>query len=380
MTLPTSSTATYFCKIYLAGIFVDLDHRDVGAEGPSEVLWIEYADCLESWLGPFRQALVPVGGQSDLLEGLGVGRSALYEVLSVLCDNVLRSGLQQVGRDALGLVLDLVDAHVDGVAATDRATGAESAGAHLHLVGVAVNDFNVLDRNPQLGRGQLRECRVVSLSMPGRPGEHGHLAGRVDPHQRALPDARARAESIGDRGRRHPADLDVCGQSNAQVTTIVSGRGLFGPEVVVADEIQRTVERGFIVSAVVDHGRRDLMTVFKRRDEVLSPDLGGVHSDLSGETVHHPLHQVCGLGATGASVCVHRGGGRENAGDFALNVVDAVRTTQHQAEQVRRYCRGECGQVGAHVGVHVGPETGDVAIAVPDDLDFAHMVAPVRRG
>ena len=61
----------------------------------------------------------------------------------------------------------LIDAHVDGVSAADRAAGAERAGAHLHLVGVAVHDLNVLDGNSKLGCGELGEGRVVALPVPG---------------------------------------------------------------------------------------------------------------------------------------------------------------------------------------------------------------------
>ena len=48
-------------ELDLPGIAVDLDNGDVSAEGPGEVLRVEYADCFQSWFGALWQALIPVG-------------------------------------------------------------------------------------------------------------------------------------------------------------------------------------------------------------------------------------------------------------------------------------------------------------------------------
>ena len=149
----------------LAGVAVHFDDRDVGSEGPGEVLRVEYADGLESRFGSFREAFVPIGREGDLLEGLGVGGRALHEVLSVLVDYVFGGGFEQVGGNSPCLVLDLPDAHVDGVAAADCAPRAEGACSHLDLVGVALDYLDVFDGYAKFGRGKLRECGVVSLSV-----------------------------------------------------------------------------------------------------------------------------------------------------------------------------------------------------------------------
>ena len=97
------------------------------------------------------------------LVGAGDGELAVLEL------DVAFGGLEHVGGDLLGLGLDLVE-RLDDRRHADRA-GARAVGAHaeLHLVGVAVHDRDVLDRNAEPLGDELREGRLVALAVACEP-------------------------------------------------------------------------------------------------------------------------------------------------------------------------------------------------------------------
>ena len=70
-------------------------------------------------------------------------------------------------RDLLRLVLDFLHAHVDGSATNHGAAAAKSACALLNLRRIALDNFHILDRNTEFRCRELRECRLVPLTVPG---------------------------------------------------------------------------------------------------------------------------------------------------------------------------------------------------------------------
>src|SRR5262245_17215458 len=96
--------------------------------------------------------------------------------------------------DLLGLRLDLLQ-RLDHGREADR-TGARAVGAHaeLHLVGVAVQDADVLDRDAEPLRHDLREGGLVALTVLMAAGEDLDRTGWVDADFGRLPQAHAGSE------------------------------------------------------------------------------------------------------------------------------------------------------------------------------------------
>ena len=83
--------------------------------------------------------------------------------------DVVDRGLEQVGRDGLGLLDDLVGGPDERLASDDeraRAVGVEAAVGDL---GVAVQDLDVLEGDPEAVGDDLAERRFVSLPVGGAP-------------------------------------------------------------------------------------------------------------------------------------------------------------------------------------------------------------------
>ena len=178
----------------LAGFDIDLDFADVAAGREREIGRIVERGFLQARLefgaGEFVR---DIGVERDIAESsrfVGAGDREL----AVLELDIAFRRFQHEGGDFLGLGLDLVE-RLDDRRHADRA-GARAIGAHaeLHLVGIAVHDRNVLERNAKPLRHQLREGRLVALAVRMAAGEHFHGAGRVDPHFGGFPQADAGAE------------------------------------------------------------------------------------------------------------------------------------------------------------------------------------------
>ncbi len=176
--MPKSSTAVQ-ATISLSPVSrIDLDLADVTAGREGEVGGIVERALLQARLQLLAGELVrDIGVERDLAPGrrlVGAGDGEL----AVLEHDVAFGRLQHVGRDLLGLGLDLVERlHDRGHA--DRAR-ARAVGAHaeLHLVGVAVHDADVVDRDAEPFGHELREGGLVALAVLVTAGEDFDRAGR----------------------------------------------------------------------------------------------------------------------------------------------------------------------------------------------------------
>ena len=146
--LPKSSAATNWTISVTPVSGIDLDLADVAAGREGEVGRIVERRLLQPRLHAGRQIVRGVGGKRHLEpRHVLVGAGDLQR--AVLDDDVALVGLHQMRGDLLGLGLDLVE-RLDDRRHADRA-GARAVGAHahLHLVGVAMDDRHAVDRHAE---------------------------------------------------------------------------------------------------------------------------------------------------------------------------------------------------------------------------------------
>jgi hypothetical protein len=134
-----------------------------------------------------------VGGERHLEPRHALVGSCDLE-LAILDDDVAFVGFHQVRGKFLGLDLDLVE-RLDHRRHADR-TGARAVGAHahLHLVGVAMDDGDRVDADAKTLGNQLCEGGFMALAVAVRPGQNLDRAHRIDPHFRRFPKPHAGAE------------------------------------------------------------------------------------------------------------------------------------------------------------------------------------------
>ena len=227
---------------------------------------------------------------------------------------VVGADLQQVRGQLPRLLADLARGHRRGRAGGRRAAagvGAETVGRG---VGVAVLDDDVVDRQPELVGDDLGEGRLVPLALGLHADADDRRAGGVDAdlgaveHLDAEDVERVRGTGADDLGEGGDADPH---QLAARALLL-----LLAQQVLVADLVQRLLQRGRVVAAVVLPAGRRLVGELLRLDEVLEAQLGRVDVQLVGQDVDHALDHV------------HRFGDAERAavGDAARRLVgvDAV--------------------------------------------------------
>ena len=141
---------------------------------------------------------------------------------------------------------------------------------------------------------------------------------------------------------------------------------------------ERRVERLGVVARVVDGAHLRLEGELVRGDEVLSPDVGGIHVELARQHVHRALDEVGGLRPSRAAIRVGRCLVGEDFRQRRPDGRDVVGRIRHQHRE-RGDGGGEQHVVGADVGNEPHLEAQHGAVTLRRKLDVAEDVAAVRR-
>ena len=157
---------------------------------------------------------------------------------------------------------------------------------HHHVVGI--------DR-PGIGH-DLREDRLHALALRAGAATRRRLAGRIDPHRRALERADAGA-------------LDVAADPEAEVAALLARRALArAKRRDAADRVERLAQRR------PDNRRRHRRSArrrdreaprdraSRRRDHVAQAHVGGLEAERAGDEIDRPLHREGGFRAAGAPI------------------------------------------------------------------------------
>src|SRR6185312_1138977 len=113
----------------------------------------------------------------------------------LLDDDVVLRRLQLMSDDLLRLGFNLLHRLDDGRQADSRGTRAVGPHTELHLVGIAMDDRDLLDRDSEAARNHLGEGRLMTLAVAVRTGQDFDGADGIDPHLRGLPETDAGAET-----------------------------------------------------------------------------------------------------------------------------------------------------------------------------------------
>ena len=163
------------------------------------------------------------------------------------------------------------------------------------------------------------------------------LARRVDAQLAAV--GHAQPEDV--HVLRGPAPTPSVKNADADAHQLAARRracsACSAPQLLVAGDLHRQPQRPRVVAGVVlPAGRRDVRELL-RLDQVLQPQLGGIHAELVGEAVDHPLDQVHRLGdaeRAGVGDAARRLVGVD-AGDLAVRGRVVVRAGEHVEEPGR---------------------------------------------
>src|ERR1700733_14099039 len=304
------------------GLRIDLELADVDASGEGEVGRIPERALFQARLKLLAIELVrDIRLERDRAE---VDRlvSALDRELAVFEFDIPFRGLKTVARYLLCLGFDLVERledrrHADGARA--RAIGAH---AHLHFVGVSVDNGNIFFRDAETTGDELSEGGLVALPGAVRARQSLDRADRIDAHFRRFPQADAGAERTDRRRWRNATGFNVGGESDPAKFALSRGSGFPPWQTLIVGERQRFIERARVIARIIGHDDRRLMR--ERIDEVLPPKLGPVLSGFPRRDFHDALDDKSRFRAPGAAIGVDRRGVGIDRVDFAIDARDGV--------------------------------------------------------
>ena len=161
-------------------------------------------------------------------------------------------------------------------------------------------------------------------------------------------------------------------------------RLLLGEEAAIADHVERLVEHGLVIAAVVFERREiliDQLVVVGEcigRNEIAPPDVGAVEFELVRGDVHEPLDHEHAVLAAGAAVGRHDRLVGEDSREGALVIFDHVRTEDRDLAVDRH---GQpIGIVRAGVVQERVLDAEDAPVARERDLGVVDLRTLLRRG
>src|SRR4029077_934960 len=120
--------------------------------------------------------------------------------------------------------------------------GAISTHPELDLVGIAMNDAHLINRDTETFGDELRERGFVPLAMAVRSGQHFEGSDRIDPNLGGLPQTDASPERSDRLARRDAARLDVAGEADAAQLAARTRLAAAGRELGVSGGAERRIE------------------------------------------------------------------------------------------------------------------------------------------
>ena len=355
---------------------IDFQLTDVHARGEGEVGRIPEGAFLQARLQLLSVELVgDVGLQGDRAE---VGRlvGALDGELAVLELDVAFRRLENVGGDLFRLGLDLVERLGNGRHADSAGARAVGAHAHLHLVGVAMHDRDIVDRNAETRGHELREGRLVPLAVRVRARQNLDRADRIDAHFRRFPQADAGAERTDRRRRRDAAGFDIGGVAETAQLALGGAGRLACREARRVVHLLRLGERGVVVADVIGHDHRRLMR--ELRHEVLAAEVGRILAEFARGDLDQAFDDIGRFGTAGAAIGVDRGGIGVDRLHLGVDRRDVVLARQQGRVQVGRHRRREGREIRAHVGLGRDAQRGDLAVLVHRHFGVGDVIAAMR--
>src|SRR5262249_12736579 len=137
--------------------------------------------------------------------------------------------------------------------ANGGAPAAEGSDSVLHNRGIAMNDCDVVQVDSQLVGRDLGKRGLLSLPVRRDPGKNGDLAGGLDPHGCAFPAAgRSRCRWS------YRANLDIGRNADSDKPALLARLLLILAQLLVPRHLERLVQSGLVVSAVIEKPCRRL--------------------------------------------------------------------------------------------------------------------------
>ena len=169
------------------GVRINFHFANVATRRKGEIRWIKKTAFFQSRFD-FRgwECMCVVGGEGDFAKGEFAIAFWTDEIAIVKAHAVGRY-IQDVRGDAAAFGKYFVCGNGNRGQAHRAGTRTIGTHAELHLIGITVHNFHVVDRNAEAIRDELRVSGLMALPMGMTAREHLNGSGGVDAHLGGFP-------------------------------------------------------------------------------------------------------------------------------------------------------------------------------------------------
>ena len=209
----------------------------------------------------------------------------------------------------------------------------------------------------------------MALAVSTRADTDGGAAVWLDAHSGEL------------AGQTAGGDLHEAGDADAELAHIaaLTPRTLGGPQILVARQLDRSLQRQGVIAAVVGHAGERVEGEGVGGDEVAQADLDGIDAGFDGRLIDEPFEQGSGLGPASTAVCPCRRRVGDRSGDIEPDCGKCVGAVGHPLG-ARRQHRADVG-VGTGIAHEAHPQPGEGAVVAHAEFRVLHLGPAVgQRG
>ena len=276
-------------------------------------------------------------------------------------------GFQHMGGDRLAL-FDHLGCRLDGGGACRlRRARAAGAAAGEQAVAVAFDQADAVERNAERLAQHLRERCGMTLAVVESADQLRHRAVGLEMDAAVFLALR--------RGHfEETADADA-----AQAPALAALAPALGKALVVG-ELQRLLEHGGKIAAVIGRAGGGFVGQVARPDLVAPAQFDAVDADLGGGDVDHPFHVIVALRPPGAAIGIEEGGVGEHDAGRDLDQRRAVEAGDIAHGVERRRLRRHRTHIAAEIAEAGEPQGQEMALGIERQLDRLHVIAAVIVG
>ena len=340
----------------LGGTRVNVDDADVCTEGIGQVVGVVTDLSVEAALDALWQVASTVRSHRNVLDRHRLRRIALHGEGTLLPFEVGHGYFEHSRGNDLSFVDDLAGDQRSCSTGHRRRTGTVGSESEWGVVGVAMNNVDVLWRNASLLGDDLGEGRLVALTLRlNREPNHG-LTGWVDAKFATIGHTETQDVHVLTRTCTHSFGKER--DANAHQLATFALFGLLLAEFVVAGHLHSLAHCWLVVARVIDPTGLRFIRELIGLNEVLESEFGRVHVEFICQTIDEALDHVDRFGdaertrirnATGRLVGVDG----LHVGVRSLQVITSGEHTKEAGWILNRCGHAiECAVVGKHMATN----------------------------
>ena len=366
-----------------AGIRINLDLARLRAVGPGQVDRVVERLLMQCRFHARRQ-VVRIGRCScNLQEGDAAIRAIDPKVAASGFDFMTHVGVgrfHQMGCEQPCLGENLVAGASDRRSTHRHRARAERAGAEWHPAGVALYDFDLVDRHTNAIGHHLGKAGGVALTMimSAATDHQAAIGGHTNVSRFKKSDPGTEHTGIA-RGC-HPRALDEIAHAKAAQATARLAVDTATGKAGVIDQLEDPIEQAREITTIVGRPHRRGVGHLRRQNEIAPAQIDPVKTTLTCGLLDQTLEHVAGLRTSGAAIGVGRHAMGEYRAHIHIDLRNLIRPREQPAVDRGGYGRPHRGDPGPERSQRAHPQCKEAPVGIEGQFGVSTMITRLIVG